>query len=133
MCTTLIEALTPLDRTSRTKMYKNNARSRLFSRIAKRSILNCFVHTAFQIRSGILFESSDFIDHVISSACMQTLQLLQWSEMEKLSSPIRSLRTSSPFSSSTLTVQSATRPDQIRREFRHLLRIVSLNDLVSSS
>ena len=38
MCTILIEALTPLDRTSRIKMYKNNARSRLFSRIAKRSI-----------------------------------------------------------------------------------------------
>ena len=38
MCTILIEALTPLDRTSRIKLYKNNARSRLFCRIAKRSI-----------------------------------------------------------------------------------------------
>ena len=33
-----MEALTPLDRTSLIKMYKNNARSRLFCRIAKRSI-----------------------------------------------------------------------------------------------
>ena len=38
MCTIVIEALTPLDRTSCIKMYKNNARSRLFCRIAKRSI-----------------------------------------------------------------------------------------------
>ena len=38
MCTIVIEALTPLDRISRIKMYKNNARSRLFCRIAKRSI-----------------------------------------------------------------------------------------------
>ena len=35
----VIEALTPLDRTSRIKLYKNNARSRLFCRIAKRSII----------------------------------------------------------------------------------------------
>ena len=34
----VIEALTPLDLTSPIKMYKNNARSRLFSTIAKRSI-----------------------------------------------------------------------------------------------
>ena len=40
MCTILIEGLTPLNRTSCTKMYKNNARSRLFCRIAKRSILH---------------------------------------------------------------------------------------------
>ena len=33
-----MEALTPLDRTLRIKMYKNNAQSRLFLRIAKRSI-----------------------------------------------------------------------------------------------
>ena len=38
MCTIAIEALTPLDRTSRIKLYKNIARSRLFCRIAKRSI-----------------------------------------------------------------------------------------------
>ena len=38
MCTILIEGLTPLNRTSCIKMYKNNARSRLFCRIAKRSI-----------------------------------------------------------------------------------------------
>ena len=38
MCTIPVEALTPLDRTSRIKMYKNIARSRLFCRIAKRSI-----------------------------------------------------------------------------------------------
>ena len=38
MCTIVIEALTPLDRISCIKMYKNNARSRLFCRIAKRSI-----------------------------------------------------------------------------------------------
>ena len=40
MCTTVIEALAPLDRTSRINLYKNNARSRLFCRIAKRSIDN---------------------------------------------------------------------------------------------
>ena len=38
MCTIAIEALTPLYRTSRIKLYKNNARSRLFCRIAKRSV-----------------------------------------------------------------------------------------------
>ena len=38
MCTIAIEALTSLNRTSRIKMYKNIARSRLFCRIAKRSI-----------------------------------------------------------------------------------------------
>ena len=39
MCTIAIEALTQLYRTSRIKLYKNIARSRLFCRIAKRSIL----------------------------------------------------------------------------------------------
>ena len=39
MCTIAIEALTPFNRTSRIKMYKNFARSRLFRRIAKRSIV----------------------------------------------------------------------------------------------
>ena len=34
----MLEALTPLDRISCIKMYKNNARSRLFCSIAKRSI-----------------------------------------------------------------------------------------------
>ena len=38
---TAIEALTPIIRTSCMKMYKNIARSRLFGRIAKRSIENC--------------------------------------------------------------------------------------------
>ena len=38
MCTIVIEALTPLDRTSCIKMCGNKARSRLFCRIAKRSI-----------------------------------------------------------------------------------------------
>ena len=35
MCTIHKEALTPLNRASRIKMYENNARSRLFCRIAK--------------------------------------------------------------------------------------------------
>ena len=39
MCTIVKEALTQLDRTSCMKMYKNNARSSLFCRIAKRSIV----------------------------------------------------------------------------------------------
>ena len=38
MCTIVIKALTPLDQISRVKVYKNYARSRLFCRIAKRSI-----------------------------------------------------------------------------------------------
>ena len=38
MCTIAIEALTPLNRTSRIKLYRNIVRSRLFSRIGKRSI-----------------------------------------------------------------------------------------------
>ena len=38
MCTIAIEAVTPLFRTSRINLYKNIARSRLFCRIAKRSI-----------------------------------------------------------------------------------------------
>ena len=37
-CTTVTEALTPLDRTSRIRLYKKNPRSRLFCRIAKRSM-----------------------------------------------------------------------------------------------
>ena len=37
-CTISIEGITPLDRTFCIKMYVNNARSRLFWRIAKRSI-----------------------------------------------------------------------------------------------
>ena len=41
MCTIAIEAPTPLYRTSRIKLYKNIARSRLFCRIAKRSIPKC--------------------------------------------------------------------------------------------
>ena len=38
MRTIVIETLTPLNRTSHIKMHKNNARPRLFWRIAKRSI-----------------------------------------------------------------------------------------------
>ena len=38
MCTIPIEDQTTLNRSSCSKMYKNNARSRLFCRIAKRSI-----------------------------------------------------------------------------------------------
>ena len=50
ICTIPIEALTPLDRTSCIKMYnKNNARSCLFCRIAKRSIL---VHDLPSIEVG---------------------------------------------------------------------------------
>ena len=40
MYTIVIETLTPLSRTSCIKMYKNDARSRLFGRIAIRSISN---------------------------------------------------------------------------------------------
>ena len=40
MCTIAIEAVTPLFRTSRINLYKNIARSRLFCRIAKRSIVD---------------------------------------------------------------------------------------------
>ena len=39
ICTILIEPLTPFDRTSRIKMYENNARSSLFCRIAKRPVV----------------------------------------------------------------------------------------------
>ena len=39
MCIIVIEPLTPLDRASCINLYKNNARSRLFCRMAKRSIL----------------------------------------------------------------------------------------------
>ena len=44
MCTIVIEALTPFNRTSRIKMYKSIARSRLFCRIAKRSIYHPSEH-----------------------------------------------------------------------------------------
>ena len=47
ICTILIEALTPLDRTSGIKMYKNNARSSLICRIAKRSIKRRVDHSKF--------------------------------------------------------------------------------------
>ena len=40
MCIIAIEALTPLHRSLRIKMYKNIARSRLFCRMAKRSIFH---------------------------------------------------------------------------------------------
>ena len=40
MSTIAIEALTPLDRTSSIKVYKNNSLSRPFRRIAKRSIVS---------------------------------------------------------------------------------------------
>ena len=40
MCTIAVEALTPLDRTSRIKMYKDIARSRLFCRISRGSMLS---------------------------------------------------------------------------------------------
>ena len=49
MCTIVIEALTPLDRTSRIKIFKNDARSRLFCRIAKRSMPLANDHCLFQI------------------------------------------------------------------------------------
>ena len=39
MCIMMIEPPMLLDRTSRIKLYKYNARSRLFCRIAKRSIV----------------------------------------------------------------------------------------------
>ena len=42
MCTIMIEALTPLDRTLGVKLYENIAQSRLFYRIAKRSIDELF-------------------------------------------------------------------------------------------
>ena len=51
MYTTAIERLTPLDRTPCIKMYKNNAQSRLFWKIAKRSIKIHLV--AFLIRSNL--------------------------------------------------------------------------------
>ena len=44
----MIEAPTPLDRTSRIKVDKNNARSRLFGRVAKGSI----AHSALNFESG---------------------------------------------------------------------------------
>ena len=45
MCIIVIEPLTTLDRTSRIKLYQKNARSRLFSRIAKRSIVKVKLQT----------------------------------------------------------------------------------------
>ena len=54
MCTIVIEALTPLDRISRIKVYKSNARSRLFCRIANRSILVLINHLGY----NILFRTS---------------------------------------------------------------------------
>ena len=53
ICTMVIEALTPLYRTSRIKMYKNNARSRLFFRIAKRLLL---LKACFTLESKIARE-----------------------------------------------------------------------------
>ena len=59
MCTILIEALTPLNRTSCIKMSKNNARSRLFRRIAKRSI-KALIRIEF-LRVRITIEKSNGI------------------------------------------------------------------------
>ena len=54
--TIAIEALTPLFRTSHIKLYKNIARSRLFCRIAKRSIPHSIVvHDLIPIEIEILF------------------------------------------------------------------------------
>ena len=51
----MIEALTPLDRMLRVKMYKNNARSRLFCRIAKSSIYVTDIgHTVLTLLSNIV-------------------------------------------------------------------------------
>ena len=54
--TRVIEAQMPLDRTSRIKMYKNNARSRLFCRMAKRSINE---KSAFEVPCPPKFEILD--------------------------------------------------------------------------
>ena len=54
MCTIAIEAVTPLFRTSRINLYKNIARSRLFRRKAKRSILKLqgeFASEAFSLNA----------------------------------------------------------------------------------
>ena len=49
MCTIVLEALTPLNRTSHIKVYENNARSTLFCRIAKRSITEISIFPRFHI------------------------------------------------------------------------------------
>ena len=54
MCTIDIEALTPLSRNSCIKLYKNNARSRLFRRIAKRSIVGKSLREPWQARTHLL-------------------------------------------------------------------------------
>ena len=51
MCTIVIVALTPLNGTLRVEMYENIARSRLFSRIAERSVV--YLINPIHIDNGI--------------------------------------------------------------------------------
>ena len=48
MCIMVAEPLTPLDRNSRIKLYKNNARPRLFCKIAKRPINHKHIFVCLQ-------------------------------------------------------------------------------------
>ena len=64
MCTIMIEALTPLNRTSCIKIYENSARSRLFGRIAKRFNALSYIYTgtagnSMAIHNGMKWTTRD--------------------------------------------------------------------------
>ena len=61
MCTIVIEALTPLNRASRIQLYKNIARSRLFCRIAKRSILDFIDSKSGTVRKNSYRNQVDYV------------------------------------------------------------------------
>ena len=73
MWTIVIEALTPLDRTSCIKMYKNNARSRLFCRIAKRSITSSYlIYLGISIATLLRHLKIINLSFVLAGICLLT-------------------------------------------------------------
>ena len=70
MCIIAIEPLTPFDRTLRIKLYKNNARSRLIFRIAKRSIRKIAIRGLYGNREIQSFQSGPLFNSLIE-VCIQ--------------------------------------------------------------
>ena len=69
ICTILIEAAAPLDRTLRIKMYKNNARSNLFCRIPKVLLKTLFLTSGTLLFSQVPYlcpQDADVTNHFMS-------------------------------------------------------------------
>ena len=68
MCIILIEALTPLNRISCVKMYKNIARSRFFCKIAKRFFVYC---------SQAMLKMKQTLKEKVLAMCMNFFNMLK--------------------------------------------------------